>query len=120
MTRRRSLLKAIAAGFVGVWTFKPSTATPTPQPRFEPLQQPSARDQLLMDAMRRLYAEHVEFCALRGHKPFMQDPEKLFAVAANLRSLHDLDAVEELYYAWVRELNRHREMVLAAERRPLA
>lgn len=112
---RRSLIKTLAALFVGVWTLKPSLVSSAPKPTFEPLYEPTANDALLMDYMRRLYARHVEFCALRGREPIMRDPEQLFEVVANLRTLHDLDAMSEMHHAWVQQLRRCHDMILAAE-----
>lgn len=113
---RRSLIKVIVASIVGLWAMLKSPNAPaTSLPTFEPLVKPQGRDEWLMDEMRRLYVEHVEFCAQRGRKPVMSDPDQLFAVVKNLRTLHDLDAMPELYYGWTRELQRCHDTILAAE-----
>jgi hypothetical protein len=112
--KRRSLVKTIVAALVGVWTLKPSTATPSIQQPLPLKPGPLTTDELLMEDMRRLYVEHIGFCARYGHKPVMRPPEELFAVAANLRTLHDLDAVRELYYAWTTQLHRCHALISAA------
>lgn len=112
--KRRSLVKTIVAALVGVWTLKPRTASPSIPPPVPLKPGPTTTDELLMEDMRRLYVEHVGFCARYGHKPVMRPPEELFWVAANLRTLHDLDAMRELHAAWTTQLRKCHALISAA------
>ncbi len=114
--KRRSLIKTIVAGLVGVWTLKPGTASPSTQQPLPLKPVATTTDEHLMDDMRRLYAVHVEFCAQYHLKPVIRNPEELFITIANLRTMHDLDAMRELHYGWTHELARHERLIRAALR----